>query len=213
MTVTNLFGFPSPSLSKATLALERSGKEVANIRIVGTTTMLEMDVDSTRKSPLLKLPTVLRVRIYGAALIEHHAIETRPWTYSDKQTHTWQPHPLLQTCRLIWNEATKIYYAENAFNVGSPGVEEDFERLIDLLRTLDLELELRPALRHVRLHTWRYYGDDESVAMRDEVDGDLDEIIRADVMKMRARLESVGTSKPSLNLPVTPSNVAIEESA
>ncbi|KAK4900613.1 hypothetical protein LTR27_002329 [Elasticomyces elasticus] len=143
-----------------------------------------------KQSPFLKLPAEIRVRIYEAALIEHHAIETRPWTYANEQTLTWHPHPLLQTCRMIRNEATKIYYAENALNVGSPGVEEDFERLMDLLRTLDPELRL--ALRHVRLHTWRYYGDDESVAMRGEVDSDLDEIVRTDVAKMRAKLEVVG---------------------
>ncbi|KAK4949025.1 hypothetical protein LTR10_012398 [Elasticomyces elasticus] len=148
-------------------------------------------MSSTYEPPLLKLPADIRVRIYEAAAItEHYAIETRLWTYSDKQTLTWQPRPLLQTCRLIRSEATKMYYAENAFNVGSPGVEKDFERLVDLVRTLDPELRL--ALRRVRLRTWRYYGDDESVAVRDEVDSDLDKVIRADVMKMRARLESMG---------------------
>ncbi|KAK5709314.1 hypothetical protein LTR17_019885 [Elasticomyces elasticus] len=170
----------------------RGGIDQASLsRIVCETTITSIPgMSSTNEPPLLKLPAKIRVRIYEAALIEHHAIETRPRTYSDKQTLTWHPHPLLQTCRLIRNEATKIYYAENAFNVGSPGVEEDFERLIDLLRTLDPGLRL--ALRHVRVHTWRYYGDDESVAMRGEVASDLDEIVRTDLTKMRAKLEVVG---------------------
>jgi len=92
--------------------------------------------------PLLKLPRELRDRIYSEVLIEDDMIDTQPWQFYEGRTLTWQPPPLLQTCRRIRNEASKIYYAENTFYVHDSAVDNLVSHLLELLGSLDPDLRL-----------------------------------------------------------------------
>ncbi|KAK0311528.1 hypothetical protein LTR01_003524 [Friedmanniomyces endolithicus] len=120
--------------------------------------------------PLLKLPRELRDRIYSEVLIEDDMIDTQPWQFYEGRTLTWQPPPLLQTCRRIRNEASKIYYAENTFYVHDSAVDNLVSHLLDVI----------------------ILGDDSGNSRRGRTDSDMDEIVRADIRDNMKDLASAG---------------------
>ncbi|KAK1092004.1 hypothetical protein LTR48_005193 [Friedmanniomyces endolithicus] len=124
--------------------------------------------------PLLKLPRVLRDQIYSEVLIEDDMIDTQPWMFYEGRTLTWQPPPLLQTCRRIRNEASKIYYGENTFYIHDGAADNLVPHLLELLGSLDPELRL--ALRCVRLGSVIILGDDRGNSRRGRTDNDMDEM-------------------------------------
>ncbi|KAK0934261.1 hypothetical protein LTR29_014179 [Friedmanniomyces endolithicus] len=140
--------------------------------------------------PLLKLPRVLRDQIYSEVLIEDDMIDTQPWMFYEGRTLTWQPPPLLQTCRRIRNEASKIYYGENTFYIHDGAADNLVPHLLELLGSLDPELRL--ALRCVRLGSVIILGDDRGNSRRGRTDNDMDEMVRLDIRDNMKDLASAG---------------------
>ncbi|KAK3116837.1 hypothetical protein LTR53_002401 [Teratosphaeriaceae sp. CCFEE 6253] len=110
-------------------------------------------MDPQSESPLLKLPPELRNRIYHEALVELNVIQVQA-TRCDPAN--WQPPGLLQTCRLVRAEASKMYYTNNAFWVDVQGeVQSDIAPVLPWLRALDANA--RDALRGVQLLVYVVY--------------------------------------------------------
>ena len=115
---------------------------------------------SKQDSPLLKLPSELRNRIYELSLIEAFRYRDVSVIVSDHTIWppTWSSSALLRTCRAICNEASSMYYSRNTFAIKSARPEYN-DVLIGWLSAL--EEPNRQMLRHI-------FGD-EKPCWKDEI--------------------------------------------
>ncbi|EME79161.1 uncharacterized protein MYCFIDRAFT_79718 [Pseudocercospora fijiensis CIRAD86] len=79
-------------------------------------------------SPLAKLSAELRNEIYELALsFEDTITVTGTSASSDLECSIGHPTALIQTCRQIRSEATRMFYANNTFHIGGSGSSDSVE--------------------------------------------------------------------------------------
>lgn len=84
---------------------------------------------NAQNSPLLsKIPAELRIEIYRLALVSKDSITVNRSQIRGQRS-------LLQTCHQIREEASKIYYSENAFTITS--ARRDINRIPQFVSTKD----------------------------------------------------------------------------
>jgi len=109
-------------------------------------------VDSTKPRPhLLSIPSELRNRIYGYALLEPKGITISPG-------NTQQQPAILRTCRQIRREAIGIYYSDNNFRVTV--CWHDGCKLLPLRRLL-LKYRAKGVHKNYSIRLWGWIGTDD----------------------------------------------------